>query len=408
MPKKNFQPIIQSLLDTDLYKFTMLQVMLHQSPATMAKTEFVCRKETARPLAALAIDLQEQIKHLCSLKFTDEELKFLAQRPYFKPDFIEFLRLFKLQEQFIHVEVEDGKLRIWAQGPLVHITLFEVFVLSIVNELYFRNEVNQDECIKVGRERLERKVEQFKSIGKESGASTHPFEFFDFGTRRRFSQSWHEVVVSTLAKELPDMFRGTSNLDLARRYNLIPIGTMAHEHLQKHQGMGVQLKNSQCAALEEWVQEYRGDLGIALTDVIGIDAFLRDFDRYFASLFDGVRHDSGDPVIWGEKIIAHYKLLKINPASKRLVFSDGLDVQTSIDLWRAFQSRIACGFGIGTNLTCDLGPKALSVVMKLTQVNGQPVAKISDAPGKTMCNDTVFLKYLCQVFEVNSSFVDAK
>src|SRR5690606_11811776 len=157
-----------------------------------------------------------------------------------------------------------------------------------------------------------------------------PFEFFDFGLRRRFSGAWHDEVVETLAREVPEHFKGTSNVELARRYGLVPIGTMAHEYLQTFQAVGVQLRASQRAALEAWVQEYRGALGIALTDVIGMDAFLADFDRYFAKLFDGLRHDSGDPVVWGEKALAHYAKLKVDARTKRLVFSDGLDLARAI------------------------------------------------------------------------------
>jgi nicotinate phosphoribosyltransferase len=222
--------------------------------------------------------------------------------------------------------------------------------------------------------------------------------FFDFGLRRRYSGAWHEEVVRTLAAALPEHFRGTSNVYLAMQLGLTPIGTMAHEYLQAYQAFGSRLSDFQKAALEGWVQEYRGDLGVALTDVIGMDAFLADFDLYFAKLFDGLRHDSGDPVAWGEKAIAHYRKLRIDPASKRLVFSDGLDIPRAIALHRHFAGRIATSFGIGTDLTNDTPHKALNIVMKLTSCNGQPVAKLSDAPGKTLCDDETFLAYLRQVF----------
>ncbi len=401
-----FEPVITSLLDTDLYKFTMLQVMLHHNPAAMARTEFVCRNSPAYPLAQLRDALEAQIGHLCSLRFGNEELAYLASRSYIKPDFIEFLRLFQFQRQFLTLATEGEHLVVRASGPLLHISLFEIFVLSIVNELYFRA-FDPASALAEGRRRLEAKVRLLRDFEPEALAGgSHPFELFDFGTRRRFSRAWHGEVVSTLARELPRFFKGTSNVDLARRLNLVPMGTMAHEHLQKHQGLGGQLKNSQKAALEEWVQEYRGDLGVALTDVIGIDAFLRDFDRYFALLFDGVRHDSGDAFVWGDKILAHYRQLKINPHAKRLVFSDGLDLGRAIALWRYFARDIQTGFGIGTSLTNDVGLQPLNIVMKLMSVNDQPVAKISDAPGKTLCRDPVFLGYLCQVFGVNPAFIN--
>lgn len=395
-----FQPVISSLLDTDLYKLTMLQVMLHHNPDAAGQTEFVCRNSPSFPLASLARQVERQIDNLCTLQFTDDELAYLATKPYFKPDFIEFLRLFRFQKKFISVRADEGRLTIVASGPLLHISLFEVFILSIVNELYFRA-YQTPQVLAEGRRRLAMKVDQVKGIRESDATGAAPFEFFDFGTRRRFSRQWHEEVVTTLAREVPQYFKGTSNMDLARRHGLVAMGTMAHEHLQKHQGLGGQLRLSQKAALEEWVQEYRGDLGIALTDVIGIDAFLHDFDRYFALLFDGVRHDSGSPYVWGEKILAHYKNLRINPAGKRLVFSDGLNIDVSLDLWKTFAPRIQTGFGIGTNLTNDLGLTPLNIVMKLMTVNNQPVAKISDAPGKTLCKDKVFLDYLCQVFKVD-------
>jgi nicotinate phosphoribosyltransferase len=148
------------------------------------------------------------------------------------------------------------------------------------------------------------------------------------------------------------------------------------------------------------VQEYRGDLGVALTDVVGMDAFLSDFDLYFAKLFDGLRHDSGDPYAWGDKALAHYAKLRVDPHTKRLVFSDGLDVAKALGLYRHFADRTQLGFGIGTNLTNDMGLTPLNIVMKLTRCNGQPVAKLSDSPGKTMCDDQTFLAYLRQVFNV--------
>src|SRR4029079_3948838 len=192
----------------------------------------------------------------------------------------------------------------------------------------------------------------------------HPFEFFDFGVRRRYGREWQREVVATLARELPEFFKGTSNVLLARDLDLVPIGTMGHEYLQTFQGTGVRLRDFQRAALEEWVQESRGDLGIALTDTVGMDAFLADFDLYFAKLFDGLRHDSGDPVAWGEKALAHYARLRIDPNGKRLVFSDSLDIERALALHRHFGDRTQVGFGIGTHLTNDVGAAPLNVVMK--------------------------------------------
>ena len=206
--------------------------------------------------------------------------------------------------------------------------------------------------------------------------------------------------MSTLRDGAPRLFKGTSNVLLAKELGLAPIGTMAHEYLQTYQTLGVRLRDFQKAALEDWVQEFRGDLGIALTDVITMDAFLADFDLYFAKLFDGLRHDSGDPIEWGEKALAHYARLRVDPATKRLVFSDGLDLRRALAIYRHFADRTQMGFGIGTHLTNDMGLEPLSIVMKLRSANGQPVAKISDTPGKALCDDATFLAYLRQVFQV--------
>jgi nicotinate phosphoribosyltransferase len=392
------KPIIHSLLDTDLYKFTMWQAFLHAFPQNQAVYEFVCRNEPAYPLAGLAADVEAQIEHLCSLRFTEEDLAYLANKRYIKSDFIDYLRIFRLQRRYITVETRGKELAITARGPQIHVMAFEIFVLAIVNELYFRRFDNHD-VIKEGRRRLNAKVQQLRDFTARGGRKQFPFEFFDFGTRRRFSREWHQEAVGRLVAEAPQYFKGSSNLWLARENSLVSIGTMAHEYLQTFQAVGVQLKHFQTAALERWVQEYRGDLGTALTDVVGMDAFLDNFDLYFAKLFDGLRHDSGDPIEWGEKALAHYDKLRIDARTKRLVFSDGLDLTRALEIYEHFGDRVPCGFGIGTNLTNDLGPRPLNIVMKLVECNGQPVAKLSDTPGKTLCKDETFLAYLRKVFQ---------
>jgi nicotinate phosphoribosyltransferase len=394
-------PVIASLLDTDLYKFTMWQAMLHRHPQTHAEYRFVCRNRSAWPLAELREEVNRELDRLCALAFAADELAYLRGLRFIKPDFVDFLRIFRFQREFIEVRAEGESLAIVAAGPQVHVMAFEIFVLAIVNELYFRR-FDRAAALAEGRARLARKIERLRAFAEEP-ALAHPFEFFDFGLRRRFAGDWQREVVATLQRELPDLFKGTSNVLLARDLGLVPIGTMAHEYLQTFQGLGVRLRDSQSAALEGWVQEYRGDLGIALTDVIGMDAFLADFDLYFAKLFDGLRHDSGDPFAWGEKALAHYARLRIDAHTKRLVFSDALDIERALALYRRFAGRTQLGFGIGTHLSNDVGLEALNIVMKLARVNGQPVAKLSDSPGKTLCDDATFLAYLRQVFGVAPS-----
>ena len=393
-------PIIRSLLETDLYKFTMWQPMLHRHPQAQADYRFVCRNRSAFPLAELLAEVNEQLDHLCSLSFTEDELAYLGGLRFIKSDFVDFLRIFRFQRRFIQARAVGDVLEIVASGPQVHVMGFEIYVLAIVNELYFRR-FDGLAALKAGRANLKAKIAQLRAFGDEP-TRVHPFEFFDFGVRRRFSGAWQEEVVRTLKEEVPQFFKGTSNVYLAHKLGLVAIGTMAHEYLQSYQALDVRLRDFQKAALEDWVQEYRGDLGVALTDVVGMDAFLADFDLYFAKLFDGLRHDSGDPVVWGEKALAHYTKLRIDAHTKRLVFSDGLDLETAFRLYRHFADRTQVGFGIGTNLSNDMGLTPLNIVMKLVHCNGQPVAKLSDSPGKAMCTDETFLAYLRQVFHVKA------
>lgn len=392
-------PVIRSLEENDAYKDSMRQVFLHRKAGAHAEYEFLCRNTPEFPLAELKADVERELDHLCSLTYSPEALEYKRGLRYMKSDYVDFLSLFRYQRHFINVTTDGPHLRIRAAGPLVHVMGFEMHVMNIVSELYFRR-FDQGALLAEGRKRLQAKIDLLKEFRNEVAGSPrkNPFEFFDFGLRRRFSAAWHDEVVTTLVQEVPDFFKGTSNVYIAREKGIFPIGTMAHEYLQSYQAGAVRLRDFQKAALEDWVQEYRGDLGTALTDVIGMDAFLADFDLYHGKLWDGLRHDSGDPIVWGEKAIAHYKKLRIDAGTKRLTWSDGLDLEAAFDLYRHFADRVMTGFGIGTNLTNDMGVKPLNLVMKMVSCDGQPVAKLSDAPGKTMCKDEVFIAYLRQVF----------
>lgn len=403
---KPFEPIITSLLDNDLYKFTMLQAMLHQFPQTHGVYRFRCRnnEDTLYPLADIKEDLEQQLDSLCELRFLEDELEYLRGLRFMRSDFVDYLELFKLKRRFITVSTDEkGRLFIDIEGPMIQAMFFEVFVLAIVNELYF-SALSNASVIEEGQRRLDGKVEllhQYAVKQEKYDNNTPPFIVADFGTRRRFSKVWQAHVVETLHNAEPKIVSGTSNVYLAKKLGMTPIGTMAHEFMQAFQALDVRLRDSQKAALEAWVHEYRGDLGIALTDVVGMDAFLRDFDLYFAKLFDGLRHDSGDPYVWGDKAIAHYKKLKIDPRTKILTFSDGLDLNKAWNLHQYFKGQIRTSFGIGTNLTNDMGITPINIVLKLVECNGQPVAKLSDSPGKTMINNDTYLAYLRQVFEVD-------
>jgi nicotinate phosphoribosyltransferase len=385
-----------------LYKFTMLQVVLHKFPQTHSVYHFRCRnlEDTVYPLVDILDDLNEQLDHLCNLKYKEDELQYLRKLRFIKSDFVDYLELFQLKRRFIQASIDaEGRLDIHIEGPMVQAMMFEIFVLAIVNELYF-SRIKTDQVWAEGERRLQAKLDLIQQYEKSQQPNDPPFLVSDFGTRRRYSFAWQKHVVAAFHKTVPNVFRGTSNVLLAKELNITPIGTMAHEFLQAFQALDVRLRDFQKAALETWVQEYRGDLGIALTDVVGMDAFLRDFDLYFAKLFDGLRHDSGDPYEWGDKAYAHYRKLKIDTKTKMLTFSDGLNLPKAWELHQYFKDRFQVSFGIGTNLTNDMGQKPLNIVLKLVECNGQSVAKISDSPGKTMTDNDTFLAYLRQVFEI--------
>ena len=391
--------IITSLLDTDLYKFTMMQVVLHHFPGAQVEYKFKCRNEGVdlRPYVDL---IRDEINQLCTLRFRERELEYLRSMRFIKSDFVDFLALFQMNSKYITVQPsakDNGEIDILVKGPWLHTIMFEIPVLSIVNEIYFRATQKLPDYVG-GRMRLEEKI----ALIRDSD-DLKELKIADYGTRRRFSRLWHEEVILTCKEKLASNFAGTSNVYYAMKHDVLPLGTMAHEYLQAAQALGPRLRDSQIYAFETWAKEYRGDLGIALSDVYGLDAFLRDFDMYFCKLFDGARHDSGDPFNWGERMLRHYELNRVDPKSKTLVFSDGLNFPLMVDLYRRFAGRTRIAFGIGTNLTNDLGYVPLQIVMKLVACNGQPVAKLSDTPAKNMCEDQAYLHYLRQVFQIKET-----
>jgi nicotinate phosphoribosyltransferase len=393
--ERNRIVIIESLLDTDLYKFTMMQCVLHQFPGASVEYRFRCRNEgiDLRPFKA---DIEKEIDHLCTLQFKEEELEYLRSLRFIKDDFVEFLSLFRLKRKYIEIVDTGSELAITIKGPWLHTILFEIPVLAIVNETYFRHTAGGIDKTE-GRKRLDAKIRMI-----EDEPDNHLISISDFGTRRRFSRQWQKEVLETLKERIPAQFAGTSNVYYAKELKLIPMGTMAHEYLQACQALGPRLRDSQTYAFEMWAKEYRGDLGIALTDVYGIEPFLKDFDMFFCKLFDGVRQDSGDPLLWGERMIEHYKANRCDPRTKTFIFSDSLTFDRLVEIFRRFKGRVKLGFGVGTNLTNDLGPAPLNIVIKMVRANGQPVAKISDTPGKSMCDDLSYLAYLKQVFGMST------
>lgn len=380
---------IRSLLDTDFYKLTMQQAVFHRAGATTAEYAFFCRSPGVQLAHILPALRREVCESWPALQLTRAERNFLEGQGLFKADYLDFLADFRFDPDFVEFGERDGKLEVRICGPWVNTILFETPLLATINELYFR-ESDPTERYVEGRRRLEAKL---KRLQTEPG-----LRLADFGARRRWSRAWHEQVIERLMQSpAREQAVGTSNVDLARRFGLASVGTMAHEFLQAPQAL-VPPRESQRHALNLWLEEYKGALSIALTDVIGMDAFLRDFDAPLARAYAGLRHDSGDPLTWGEKAIAHYERLGIDPASKLLVFSDGLDADRALAIYRRFAGRARLTFGIGTNLTNDLGPDPIHIVLKMVRCNGRPVAKLSDEPTKAASADPEYIEQLRRIF----------
>ena len=385
------QPIIQSLLDTDFYKFSMQQAFLHNVPAATAKYRFKCRTAGVN-LGRYADEIRDELLSLRSLAFSRAELDYIGRIPALTADYIDFLRTFRLDTSLVQVEAHGSDLVIEAQGPLIDVMPFEIYLLCIVQEVFTRHEYPHEDY----REATRRLLGKIAFILDNPAAKG--FRYADFGGRRRESRAWHDDTVRRQAEALPEHFIGTSNVQLAMKYALPPIGTMAHEYLQAFQALCPRLADSQRVALETWVKEFRGALGVALTDVVGMDAFLRDLDLDLARHFDGFRHDSGCPYTWTAKLVARLEELQIDPGTKTAVYSDALNMESALALFATVKGVVRPLFGIGTHLTNDFGRQPLNLVMKMVECNGRPVAKLSDSPGKEMCEDESFLRRLMLAF----------
>jgi nicotinate phosphoribosyltransferase len=390
-------PIVRSSTDSDLYKQAMGQAILHSYPS--ADTEWALRVRSNEDLSQYVGEIREHVDALKDLRASQDTLRHLRAMPYMKPDYIDYLEDFTLKPRFVKVGVNNGQLEIRARGPWVGVSPFEIPILAIVSEVRNRH-VYPDLSLEQVRESLYKKFDWLKA--NASVEELAAFKVADFGTRRRISFKAQEEVVRTMIRDFPGEFVGTSNVHLAREFNIRAVGTQAHEWFQAHQQLGPRLIDSQKAALDAWIKEYGGDAGLSLADTINQDAFLRDYGLLYAKLFDGARHDSGNPLVWGDRMIAHYESLRIDPLTKTLVFSDGLNLgDRALQILRHFRGRINVSFGIGTDLTNGVeGVKALSIVMKMVTCQGQPVAKISDEPSKSQCESPEFLAYIKQVFNV--------
>ena len=386
--------IINSLLETDMYKFSMGQTIFHQFTSYKTTWTFKCRNKDVHFTDEMVEEIKEQVQAFCQHRFTEEELEYLDNITWIKGTYVDFLRLWQPRyEEFTITTDAPCGLAIDAAGTWLNTSMYEIPVLAIVNEVYFRMAYDYDVLLKQFKRRLDEKVRLLEEDTYRLS------DFSEFGLRRRLSAEAQEMAVKAIAEvELPadSHFIGTSNVYLAKKFNLKPVGTMAHEWIMCT-GQGNHKHNpaySNWYALDAWVKEYGILNGIALTDTITTDCFLRDFQLTYATLFSGVRHDSGDPYEWGDKMIAHYNSLGINPRTKTLLFSDSLDFERATALYDYFKDKAKVAFGIGTFISNDTDEEALNIVMKTTKCNGMDVAKISDVAGKGMCKNPDYVDYL--------------
>ncbi len=387
--------IINSLLETDMYKLSMGQAIYHLYPGYKTTWSFKCRNEDVHFSYEMVDEIKKQIRAYCSLRFTQDELEYIDQIKWVKGSYVDFLERWQPRyEDFTITTDAPCGLAIETRGTWLNTSMYEIPVLAIVNEVYFRMAYNYEELIVSFRERLDKKVQALISGDYKIG------KFSEFGLRRRLSAEAQEYAIQELVKHNADfadsLCVGTSNVYLAKKFGITPSGTMAHEWIMCV-GQGNHMHNpaySNWYALNAWVKEYGILNGTALTDAITTDVFLKDFQLTFATLFTGVRHDSGDPFEWGDKMIRHYEELEIDPKTKTLLFSDSLNFEKAHKLNAYFKDRSRVAFGIGTYLSNDTTVPPLNIVMKTTACNGMDVAKISDTPGKGMCKNPAYIEYL--------------
>ncbi len=390
--------IITSLLETDAYKFSMGQAIYHQFSDYKTTWSFKCRNEDVHFTEEMVDEIKEQIRMYCNLRFNEDELEYLNNIKWLRGSYVDFLRLWKPRfDDFIIGTDADCGLTIETKGTWLNTSMYEIPTLAIVNEVYFRMAYDYDKLLESFKERLKAKIEGLESGKYELNA------FSEFGMRRRLSAEAQDLAIKALKEGSYEgsKFVGTSNVYLAKKHGITPVGTMAHEWIMCV-GQGDHKHNpaySNYYALNAWVKEYGVLNGTALTDTITTDCFLRDFRLTFATLFSGVRHDSSDPFAWGDKMLKHYESLGIDPKNKLLLFSDSLNLEKATRLCRYFKGRCKVAFGIGTYLSNDTEVDALNIVMKVTRCNGQDVAKISDVDGKSMCENQEYVDYLQRSIE---------
>jgi nicotinate phosphoribosyltransferase len=367
---------LTSILDNDFYKFTMQQCVVKLFPKARARYRFINRGRHVFP-EGFAEALRSSVASMSSLKLTAMEKSWLGETcPYLDPVYLDFLQGYCYDPSEVTIEQQQGELTVSIEGLWYRTILWEVPILCLISENYYTLQAGTRETNDVIIQKTKEKILAYDALGVTVA---------EFGTRRRHSYAVQEEVVKTL-KQFGQLFVGTSNVHLARLFATKPIGTHAHEWFMFHAAQyGFKMANT--LALENWVKVYRGDLGIALSDTFTTDEFYEVFDKMFAKLFDGVRHDSGDPVQFAERTIRHYDKLGIDPLSKTIIFSDALNYEKVKRIADYCKGKIGVSFGIGTNFSNDVGLPPMNIVLKMTEALPEsqpwtPVVKLSDEPGK--------------------------
>ncbi|GEN75015.1 nicotinate phosphoribosyltransferase [Chryseobacterium hagamense] len=368
---------LNSILDNDFYKITMQNAVVKLFPGSIVKYEFINRGKHQFPQGFDAA-LREAVNKMAELKLTKEEKRFMARTcPYIDLPYLDFLEGYHYDPSEVKIHQEGSELSVTVEGLWYRTILWEVPLLALISELHY--EMNH-------MERDSNEIVMSKTLEKADALAELGVNFAEFGTRRRHSHKVQNLVMEALMQKKDSTFIGTSNVHFAMKYGVKPIGTHAHEWFMFHAAeYGFKMANE--LALEHWVDVYRGDLGVALSDTYTTDVFFQQFDKKFAKLFDGVRHDSGDPLEFADKTIAHYQKHGINPLFKYIIFSDGLNLEKVEEITKYCSGKIGISFGIGTNLTNDVGLKPMNIVMKLIGVQAPnkeliPTVKLSDEHGK--------------------------
>ncbi|WP_343192443.1 nicotinate phosphoribosyltransferase [Buchnera aphidicola (Taiwanaphis decaspermi)] len=388
-------PILKSILDTDAYKIHMQQAIFYHYYNVSVVAEFICRSNNN--LGKFSKYLKNQIKMMEYLSLTKDEYNYISSFSFFKKDYLKWFKKFKYKADQVKISNYCGKLKIKISGPWREVVLWEVPILSIISELV-QSIRYPNITPKIAINYLCKKLKYFYE--KYDKLDLYKLKLIDFGTRRRFSYDVHLSIIKKLKKNIPWLY-GSSNYHFSHLLGIKPLGTQSHEWFQAHQQISAFLSDSQNLALKVWLLQYKNKLNIALTDCINMDSFLKDFNYYYAKKYKGLRHDSGNPFLWGDKAIDHYIKLGVDPKTKILLFSDRLSFDKMIRIYNYFNGKIKLMFGIGTNLTCDIPfVKPLNIVIKLTKCNDKPVAKISDSPGKIFCKDKYFINNLKKAFKI--------